>query len=72
MYNGAAKFTRRVNEQTASKVMTVMNEGFCFGVDKQNLSEWKAVTLRAGLIPPREDPMLRRNPDTPLLPHYNL
>jgi len=56
MYNGAAKFTRRVNEQTASKVMTVMNEGFCFGVDKQNLSEWKAVTLRAGLIPPPRRP----------------
>jgi len=27
--------------------MTVMNEGFCFGVAEQNLSEWKAVTLRA-------------------------
>ena len=35
-------------------------------------SEWQAVTERAGLTPPAKTTMLRPDPDTPLLPHYNL
>ena len=65
-----------MNEQTASGVTTGTNEVSCLlsGKARSNKmrSEWQAVTERAGLTPPAKTTMLRPDPDTPLLPHYNL
>ena len=53
---GAAKFTRRVNEQTASEVPSGTNEVSCLlsGKVRSNKmrSEWKVGTERAGLPSP--------------------